>query len=148
MSTGMATPLPQWMRLLGAGLTGLLAVLFVVVLQQTREQGQRLQQLQDKVQTIENANDLERTNALEDQLRSTVERLQTLEGIEQKVQSLSSQVQTLRDLQRSRWISASSLVLFSRAPSRSSSSSRRKVRDSPIALSASRLWLNEASTSD
>ena len=102
MSTGMATPLPQWMRLLGAGLTGLLAVLFVVVLQQTREQGQRLQQLQDKVQTIENANDLERTNALEGQLRSTVERLQTLEGIEQKVQSLSSQVQTLRDLQRSR----------------------------------------------
>ena len=51
MSIGMATPLPQWMRLLGAGLTGLLAVLFVVVLQQTREQGQRLQQLQDKVQT-------------------------------------------------------------------------------------------------
>ena len=98
----MSTPLPQWMRLLGAGLTGLLAVLFVVVLQQTREQGQRLQQLQDKVQTIENANDLERTNALEEQLRSTVERLQALEDIEQKVQSLSSQVQTLRDLQRSR----------------------------------------------
>ena len=74
--------------------------MLVVVLQQTREQSQRLQQLQDKVQTIENANDLERTNALEEQLRSTVERLQALEGIEQKVQSLSIQVQTLRDLQR------------------------------------------------
>jgi len=86
------------MRLLGAGLTGCLAVLFVVVLLQTRQQGQRLQDLQEKVQTLENANDLERTNALEDQLRSTVERLQALEGVEQQVQSLSSEVQSLRQL--------------------------------------------------
>ena len=94
----MVRPLPRSMRLLGAGLTGCLAVLFVVVLLQTRQQGQRLQDLQEKVQTLENANDLERTNALEDQLRSTVERLQALEGVEQQVQSLSSEVQSLRQL--------------------------------------------------
>ncbi len=43
----MVRPLPRSMRLLGAGLTGCLAVLFVVVLLQTRQQGQRLQDLQD-----------------------------------------------------------------------------------------------------
>jgi TolA-binding protein len=94
----MVRPLPRWMRLLGAGLTGCLAVLFVVVLLQTREQAQRLQQVQEKVQTLENANDLERTNALEDQLRSAVERLQALEGVEQQVQTLRSEVQSLRQL--------------------------------------------------
>ena len=82
-------PLPDWMRRTGAGLTAMVAVLFVVLLVQVRLQGARIQQLQDKVQTLENANDLERTNALEEQLRSTVDRLQGMEGLEQAVQRLN-----------------------------------------------------------
>ncbi|MFM8675037.1 MAG: hypothetical protein ACKOCA_08455 [Vulcanococcus sp.] len=65
-------PLPDWMRRAGAGMTAAVAVLFVVLLVQVRLQSNRIQQLQDKLQTLENANDLERTNALEEQLRSTV----------------------------------------------------------------------------
>lgn len=93
--------LPPWMRRVGAGLTALLTVLFVVLLLQLREQGRRLQTLEDKLQTIENNNDLERTNALEEQLRSTVVRLQALEGLEQSVQRLSSEQDSLRQQLRS-----------------------------------------------
>jgi TolA-binding protein len=89
------------MRWLGAGLTALLAVLFVVLLQQVRQQGQRLQALQDRLQQMENARDLERTNALEEQLRSTVVRLQNLEGLEQSLQRLSSEQDSLRQQIRS-----------------------------------------------
>jgi TolA-binding protein len=101
MSRNPASPdaadgLPTWMRWGGAGLTALLAVLFVVLLLQVRGQGQRLQTLQDRIQSLENAQDLERTNALEEQLRSTVQRLQNLEGIEQTLQRLSNEQENLR----------------------------------------------------
>ena len=89
-------PLPDWMRRAGAGMTAAVAVLFVVLLVQVRLQSNRIQQLQDKVQTMENANDLERTNALEEQLRSTVERLQGMEGLEQAVQRLSAEQANLK----------------------------------------------------
>ena len=88
--------LPIWMRRTGAALTALVAVLFVVLLLQVRRQGERIQALQDQVQTLENANDLDRTNALEEQLRSTAARLQSLEGLEQSVQSLRSEQAGLR----------------------------------------------------
>jgi len=88
--------LPDWMRWLGAGLTALVAVLFVVLLLQVREQSQRLQSLRNRVQTLENANDLERTNALEEQLRSTVQRLQNLEKIDEAVRQLAKEQQDLR----------------------------------------------------
>lgn len=93
--------LPTWMRRSGAALTALIAVLFVVVLVQVRQQGQRLQALQDRLQTLENNRDLERTNALEEQLRSTVQRLQSLEGLERTLQRLSSEQESLRQLIRS-----------------------------------------------
>lgn len=89
------------MRRGGAALTGLLAVLFVVVAMQVRQQAQRLQALQDRLQVLENNQDLERTNALEEQLRSTVQRLQNLEGIERTVQRLSSEQEALRQQLRS-----------------------------------------------
>ena len=84
------------MRWGGAGLTALLAVLFLVLLQQVRQQGQRLQTLQDRVQALENARDLERTDALEEQVRSTVRRLQGLEALRGAVQRLRSEQDTLR----------------------------------------------------
>jgi hypothetical protein len=94
-------PLPTWMRRTGAGLTALVAVLFVVLLIQVRQQGARLQTLQDKVQTLENEKDLDRTNALEEQVLSTAERLQNLEGLEQSVQALRSEQASLRAQLRS-----------------------------------------------
>ena len=94
-------PLPTWMRRTGAALTALVSVLFVVVLLQVRQQGERIQKLQDQVQTLENANDLDRTNALEEQVRSTAERLQDLEGLNQAVQSLRSEQAGLRAQLRS-----------------------------------------------
>jgi len=94
--TGPASELPNWMRWGGAGLTAMLAVLFLVLLAQVRQQTERLQQLQDKVQTLENARDLERTSALEQQLRSTVQRLQALEGLDQRLQRLSLEQETMK----------------------------------------------------
>lgn len=94
-------PLPTWMRRTGAGLTAFVAVLFVVLLIQVRQQGERIQTLQDKMQTLENEKDLDRTNALEEQVRSTAERLQNLEGLEQTVQSLRSEQASLRAQLRS-----------------------------------------------
>lgn len=96
-----AVGLPAWMRWSGAGLTALLAVLFVVLLQQVRQQGQELQSLKGRLQTLENARDLDRTNALEEQLRSTVQRLQSLEGLEQTIQRLSQEQAGLRQQLRS-----------------------------------------------
>ncbi len=88
--------LPTWMRRTGAALTALVAVLFVVLLLQVRQQSERIQTLQDKVQTLENDKDLDRTNALEEQVRSTAARLQSLERLEQSVQSLRSEQAGLR----------------------------------------------------
>ena len=100
-SSSPQAPLPTWMRRTGAGLTALVAVLFVVLLLQVRQQGERIQTLQDKLQTLENEKDLDRTNALEEQVRSTAERLQNLEGLEQSVQSLRSEQASLRAQLRS-----------------------------------------------
>jgi Tfp pilus assembly protein PilO len=100
-SSSLQAPLPTWMRRAGAGLTALVAVLFVVLLLQVRQQGERIQTLQDKLQTLENEKDLDRTNALEEQVRSTAERLQNLEGLEQTVQSLRSEQDSLRAQLRS-----------------------------------------------
>ena len=100
-SSSPQAPLPTWMRRTGAGLTALVAVLFVVLLLQVRQQGERIQTLQDKLQTLENEKDLDRTYALEEQVRSTAERLQNLEGLEQTVQSLRSEQDSLRAQLRS-----------------------------------------------
>ncbi len=100
-SSSPQAPLPTWMRRTGASLTALVAVLFVVVVLQVRQQGERIQTLQDKLQTLENEKDLDRTNALEEQVRSTAERLQNLEGLEQTVQSLRSEQASLRAQLRS-----------------------------------------------
>ena len=100
-SSSLQAPLPTWMRRAGAGLTALVAVLFVVLLLQVRQQGEHIQTLQDKLQTLENEKDLDRTNALEEQVRSTAERLQNLEGLEQTIQSLRSEQASLRAQLRS-----------------------------------------------
>jgi hypothetical protein len=94
--TGPTAALPTWMRWGGAGLTAMVAVLFVVLLAQVRQQTDRIQLLQDKVQSLENARDLERTSAVEEQLRSTVQRLQALEGLDERLKRLSAEQDILR----------------------------------------------------
>lgn len=71
--------MPTWLFWLQLGLSTTLAVLFVVMVVKTRQQSASLRQLQDKVAGIENSRALDRTTAIEDQLRTTAERLQSLE---------------------------------------------------------------------
>ena len=93
---GAEPPLPRWMRLLGAGLTALVAVLALVVLQQLQQQTSRSQALERRLQTLENRSDLERTQALEAQLRAMVQRLQGLEASAGQLQELALQQEDLR----------------------------------------------------
>jgi predicted nuclease with TOPRIM domain len=81
---------------LQAGLTALLAVLFLVMLAKAREQGSRIQELQERVQGLENSRALERTTGLEQQLRSTVERLQAVERSTARIDVLSADNNALR----------------------------------------------------
>ncbi|MCP9915959.1 hypothetical protein [Cyanobium sp. ATX 6F1] len=94
-----------WIQWIGAGLTATLAVLFVVAIQRLQEQNQSLRQLEQRLQVLENARALERTNALEQQLRATVERVHGLEDDQGRVadlaraqQQLADQVQRLQSL--------------------------------------------------
>ena len=88
--------LPDWVAWLQAGLTALLAVLFLVMLAKAREQGSRIQELQERVQGLENSRALERTTGLEQQLRSTVERLQAVERSTARIDVLSADNNALR----------------------------------------------------
>jgi len=88
--------MPSWLFWLQLGLTTTLAVLFVVMLVKTRQQSADLRGLQDKVAGMENRNALDRTTAIEDQLRSTSERLQALERQGAQVAALSAENNRLR----------------------------------------------------
>ena len=93
---GAESPLPRWMRLVGAGLTALVAVLALVLFQEARQQASRSQALERRVQDLENRRDLERTQALETQLSAQAQRLQGLEASAGQVQELEQQQQELR----------------------------------------------------
>lgn len=88
--------MPTWLFWLQLGLSTTLAVLFVVTLVKTRQQSMAIRELQDKVAGIENRSALDRTTAIEDQLRSTSERLQALERISAQVSTLSAENNRLR----------------------------------------------------
>ncbi|QVL52154.1 MAG: hypothetical protein KFB97_11855 [Cyanobium sp. M30B3] len=77
-------------------LSALLAILFLVMVSKARHQGVRLQELQDRVQGLENTRALERTTGLEEQLRTTVERLQEVERSTARIQVLSADNEALR----------------------------------------------------
>lgn len=77
----------------------------MVAIQRLQEQNQSLRQLEQRLQVLENARALERTNALEQQLRATVERVHGLEDDQGRVadlaraqQQLADQVQRLQSL--------------------------------------------------
>jgi membrane protein implicated in regulation of membrane protease activity len=59
--SGSLPQLPEWVAWLQVGLSALLAVLFLVMLSKARHQGARIQELQDRIQGLENTRALERT---------------------------------------------------------------------------------------
>ncbi|MCS5693025.1 hypothetical protein NZK33_13690 [Cyanobium sp. FGCU-6] len=78
---------PDWLPWLQIGVSTLLAVLFVVMLIKSRDQNQRLQQLEMRLQGVENNRSLDRTAALEQQLRTLAKRMQGLEGQREELES-------------------------------------------------------------
>lgn len=110
-NAGPLPQLPDWVGWLQAGLTALLAVLFLVMLGKARDQSSRIQELQERVQGLENSRALERTTGLEQQLRSTVERLQALERSSARIDVLSAENNALRGEVRQLRRSAASSAL-------------------------------------
>lgn len=95
-NAGPQALLPDWFPWLQAGLTAMLAVLFLVMVGKLRLQSTQLRGLQERVQGLENSRALERTTALEQQLRSTAARLQDLERSNAQLEGLSSDNARLR----------------------------------------------------
>ncbi len=93
--SGPLPPLPDWVLWLQAGFTALVAVLFVALLLQSRQQASRIQELQQRLQGLENSRALERTTGLEDQLRNAVERLQVLERDSSRLDVLQAETDAL-----------------------------------------------------
>jgi hypothetical protein len=85
-----------WVPWLQAGVTALLVVLFAVIVGKTRQQNATIRQLQERVQGLENSRALDRNTGLEQQLRSTVERLQAVERNSARNYALSGENANLR----------------------------------------------------
>lgn len=85
-----------WVPWLQAGVTAMLVVLFLVIVAKARQQSATIRQLQERVQGLENSRALDRTTGLEQQLRSTVERLQAVERNSVRIDGLSREAASLR----------------------------------------------------
>lgn len=85
-----------WVPWLQAGVTAMLVVLFLVIVGKSRQQNGTIRQLQERVQGLENSRALDRTTGLEEQLRSTVERLQAVERNSTRIDGLRSETANLR----------------------------------------------------
>ena len=73
------SPPKPWLAWIQLGLSTMLAVLFVVLLARSREQSLEIQQLQGRIQTLENSRNLEQAADQNSQLRVLSQRLQDLE---------------------------------------------------------------------
>jgi hypothetical protein len=85
-----------WVPWLQAGVTAMLVVLFFVIVGKSRQQNDTIRLLQERVQGLENSRALDRTTGLEQQLRSTVERLQAVERNSTRIDGLSRETANLR----------------------------------------------------
>ena len=91
-----------WAPWLQAGVTAMLVVLFLVIVGKSRQQNDTIRQLQERVQGLENSRALDRTTGLEQQLRTTVERLQAVERNGTRIDGLSRETANMRaELSRS-----------------------------------------------
>jgi hypothetical protein len=73
------SPAPPWVGWFQLSLSSMLAVLFLVVLAWSREQGQDLRQLRMRLETLENSRSLEKAADQNGQLRTLTQRLEQLE---------------------------------------------------------------------
>ena len=85
-----------WVPWLQAGVTAMLVVLFLVIVAKSRQQNDTIRKLQERVQGLENSRALDRTTGLEQQLRTTVERLQAVERNGTRIDGLSRETTNLR----------------------------------------------------
>lgn len=76
---GQEMGVPGWLLWLQVAFSTMLLVLFLVTLARSRDQNRTIQRLQQRLEVLENSRALDPTPALSEQLRSTVDRLQTLE---------------------------------------------------------------------
>ena len=91
-----------WVPWLQAGVTAMLVVLFFVIVGKSRQQNATIRHLQERVQGLENSRALDRTTGLEQQLRTTVERLQAVERNSTRIDGLSRETANMRaELSRS-----------------------------------------------
>ena len=90
---GASLALAPWLQ---AGVTAMLVVLFLVIVGKSRQQNDTIRQLQERVQGLENSRALDRTTGLEQQLRTTVERLQAVERKGSRIDGLSRETTNLR----------------------------------------------------
>ena len=88
------TPDITWLSLLQLGVTSTLAVLFVVLLARSREQGVEMRQLQTRLQALESNQSLEKAADQSGQLRILSQRLQHLETGQAEAQERSDAERT------------------------------------------------------
>ncbi|MEB3199560.1 MAG: hypothetical protein VKK62_03395 [Synechococcaceae cyanobacterium] len=100
---GPSEPPVPWLPLLQVGIGSMLVVLFLVMLARTQEQSRTIERLDQRLQGLENTRALERTSAMEDQLRKMLSRMETIEASNRRLadmattqESLLQQLQSLR----------------------------------------------------
>ena len=96
---------PQWLPWVQLSISTMLVVLFVVMLAKVREQATSIGELEQKLSTIENSRSQDRTTAMEQQLESMIQRLQSVEKLSDQLRNVDRQQQALKqDLQQLRSI--------------------------------------------
>lgn len=94
-----------------------LLVLFVVMLNRTTEQTRRLERLELRLRNLESIRSLERTSALEVQLRKMLARLQVVEGGQQRFIDQLGALQALAEEKEQERRSTIPLILPAEPPS-------------------------------
>jgi septal ring factor EnvC (AmiA/AmiB activator) len=94
---------PLWLSWVQLGISTMLVVLFLVMLGKVREQATTIGELEQKIRTIENERSQDRTKAMEQQLESMIQRLQSVEQVGDQLRNVDRQQQALKqDLQQLR----------------------------------------------
>ncbi len=87
---------PLWLAWVQLSISTMLVVLFLVVLGKVREQAAIVGELEQKLSTIENSRSQDRTTAMEQQLESMIQRLQSVEKVGDHLRDVDRQQQALR----------------------------------------------------
>ena len=92
---------PVWLAWIQLSISTMLVVLFLVMLGKVHEQAASISELQQKLRTIENSRSQDRTSAMEQQLESMIQRLQSVEQVGEHLREVDRQQQAIKqDLQQ------------------------------------------------